>query len=396
MTILSSSSSVFLFHSNVKKEPPDVKKHCSLETSRKLSTSSDVAITKLFEQEKHNMISRAISSSKNHGIALKHGTGNPGLGDCAFEAIIQNNNDRSCFRDKFMMTIDWYRRIWVTDMANRTLNSPFNTLGQQQWLEGWQHMLVPGAYERGIFGDLMLPGIACGVRKILLIFNTNENTPHDPIYVVDPSQFNIRPDTDIPIVLAYNMSHYESMEPCTRADMKATVNLVKEYKEGKYRFGRQDLPFLLTQTKGQDGKSNVDINMNINESRKPGAEDDQTINLEDIDNYLDKEPSKKPGNTTFCAKLNIEEIDNYLDEQAGTETLSSEGIIDLCYKLRNKGKEFKIKEVEGKMQCPSCKIVVKNVQLHFSRKTDCGDKIDIKHFAQQYEKYKIQTRKGTK
>ena len=28
-------------------------------------------------------------------------------------------------------------------------------------------MIVPGAYERGIFGDLMLPGIACGVRKII-------------------------------------------------------------------------------------------------------------------------------------------------------------------------------------------------------------------------------------
>jgi hypothetical protein len=90
-------------------------------------------------------------------------------------------------------------------------------------------MLVPGTYERGIFGDLMLPGIACGVRKILLIFNTQLDSPHDPIYVVDPRQFDVNPDSELPIVLAYNMSHSESMHPCTEADSQLTVDLVREY-----------------------------------------------------------------------------------------------------------------------------------------------------------------------
>ena len=67
-------------------------------------------------------------------------------------------------------------------------------------------MLVPGTYERGIFGDLMLAGIACGLRKLILIFNTNPATPHDPIYVVDPTHFNVMPDSNIPVVVAYNMS----------------------------------------------------------------------------------------------------------------------------------------------------------------------------------------------
>ena len=150
------------------------------------SQSSDTAVQKLFGKEKTLMISRAISSASKHGINLKHGSANPGLGDCAFEAVIQNNNDRPCFEGKFTMSIDYYRRIWVTDMANRTVDSPFNTMGRKRWLEGWQQMSVPGTYERDIFGDLMLPGIACGVRRILLIFNTNTNSPHDPIYVVDP------------------------------------------------------------------------------------------------------------------------------------------------------------------------------------------------------------------
>ena len=91
-----------------------------------------------------------------------------------------------------------------------------------------------------------LPGIACGARKYLLIFNTNINTPHDPIYIVDPSNFNVRPDTNIPVVLAYNMSHYESMEPCTDHDTQSTVALVNEYLEGRYRYNKHDLPHLIS------------------------------------------------------------------------------------------------------------------------------------------------------
>ena len=112
------------------------------------TSSSDMDIRKLLGQEKSLMISRAIVSAVKHGIKLEHGSPNAGIGDCAFEAVVQNNNDRHCFREKFPMSMDWYRRIWVTDMANRTVDSSWNTLGRQQWLEGWQEMLVPGTYER--------------------------------------------------------------------------------------------------------------------------------------------------------------------------------------------------------------------------------------------------------
>ena len=163
-------------------------------------------IASLLAEERTKMISRATASARRHGIQLEHGSWNPGTGDCAFEAVVQNINYRACFQEKLPLSIGTYRRNWVTDMANRTIDSPWNTLSRQEWLEGWSQMLIPGTYERGIFGDLMLPGIACGVRKILLIFNTNTDSPHDPIYVVNPLQFNVRADTDIPVILAYNMS----------------------------------------------------------------------------------------------------------------------------------------------------------------------------------------------
>ena len=134
-----------------------------------LTQTYDHQISLLFSEETAIMISRSIESAKKHGIKLKHGSPNPGMGNCAFEAVIQNVNDRLQFKEKFKMSIDWYRRTWTTDMANRTIYTEYNILTNKEWLEGWKEMQIPGTYERGIFGDLMLPGIACGIRKYLLI-----------------------------------------------------------------------------------------------------------------------------------------------------------------------------------------------------------------------------------
>merc|ERR1712208_222534 len=86
-------------------------------------TQYSTAIASLMSKERELMITRAINSGRKHGINLTHGKSNPGLGDCAFEAVIFNNNERHCFTDKLPLPIDTYRKIWVTDMANRTVNT---------------------------------------------------------------------------------------------------------------------------------------------------------------------------------------------------------------------------------------------------------------------------------
>ena len=252
-------------------------------------------ISYLLKIERKKMISRAIASGNNHGIQLVPGSENAGRGDCAFEAVVQNINDRACFPTKYHLPINQYRSIWVTDMANRTIDSPWNTLSHQQWMEGWRQMLVPGTYERGIFGDLMLPGIACGVRKILLIFNTNPDSPHDPIYVVNPAQFNVQTDTDIPIVLAYNLSHYESLHPSGEQDIEATINLVKEYEEGRYRFRRQDIPALTLISLKKDDKRNDHLvkskqQKDINEY----VHDRKTADYQNVNHNHEKKSKQSP------------------------------------------------------------------------------------------------------
>jgi hypothetical protein len=192
------------------------------------------------------MVRRAISSARKHHVNLKQGTPNPGTGNCSIESAIFNLNDRDCFSEKLPFSVDYYRRIWMTDMKNRTLHDQtWNIYSKLEWEAGWNDMMKSGVYERGIFGDLMLFGIACGIRKIILIFNTSLDSPHDPIYVCDPRKFGVQPDVEIPLVLAYNLAHYESMHPVEEEDTNETIKLVSAYLNGSYQFGKIDLPFLL-------------------------------------------------------------------------------------------------------------------------------------------------------
>ena len=91
-------------------------------------------ISSLLAEETNLMKARTISSGRKHGVNLQPGSSNPGLGDCAFEAVIQNNNDRKCFKEKYPLSISYYRRIWVTDMASRTVDSNWNIYSHQEWI----------------------------------------------------------------------------------------------------------------------------------------------------------------------------------------------------------------------------------------------------------------------
>ena len=193
------------------------------------------------------MIRRAVASAKRHGISVGQGTHNLADGNCAIESVLYNIKDRPCFTDSLPFSADYYRRLWVTDFNNRTVNDPtWNIYSKQEWEEGWEEMMQSGVYERDLFGDLMMFSIACGVKKVLLIFNTNLDSPHDPIYVCDPRKFGVQADTNVPVVLAYNMAHYESLHPLTPLDSQKTCVLVEQYLGGNYAYGKNDLPFLIS------------------------------------------------------------------------------------------------------------------------------------------------------
>ena len=155
------------------------------------------------------MLSRAVASSKRHGINLTPGKLNPGLGNCAFEAVLNNINERPSFEQKYEFSADYYRRIWMTDMEAKVIDNPDWNCGysETEIRDGFAQIKVSGVYERDFFGDLILPGIAVGVHKQILIFNTHPDSPHDPISVIHPQAFGGYSDSNIPIILAYNLVH---------------------------------------------------------------------------------------------------------------------------------------------------------------------------------------------
>ena len=195
-------------------------------------------------------------------------------------------------------------------------------------------MMETGVYERGLFGDLMLFAIACGARKVLLIFNTNLNTPHDPIYVCDPRKFAVQPDTDLPVVLAYDMAHYESLHPLTASDTEKTSELVKMYLQGNYQYGRGDIPYLLSTENevvatAPMSSARTKDSETSNEDRPPGArlfEENLPENLRGK-RPKDMNPEEKKMYNNFRAKMSRskqtkEQSDRKLKKKAASNAKS--------------------------------------------------------------------------
>ena len=346
---------------------------------------NDEIISKKMIEERNKMIERAILSGRKHGMLLKKGRENPGKGDCILEAAIFNNNDRECFPNNYKMPINFYRRIWATDMMNRTLYSPWNSLGHDAWIKGWQDMLIPGTYERGIFGDMMVPAFACGLKKKILIFNTNENYPHDPISVIGPSSYDVIPDSEIPITLAYNMWHYESIEPCGKNDIQETINLVKKYEAGNYEFSRKDFPYLFNKQmpihKETEETNRGKLSKNSKRTLTIDEEHDfQNMNFQ-LGNVVHqhKNVKKQEPKLPLDRKSQPEVMPIIKKDNITKETINGHESQLFCTSKDGPDK-IKIKKEDGKFECPFCKIYVKNLLLHFNRNTTCKQNVEMAEF----------------
>ena len=154
--------------------------------------TNDVISTPIHDKK---IFQRAISSANKHGIHLEPGRENNGYGNCSYEATIFNINDRSCFAEKLPMSPDFYRRIWNTDMMNRIIyeaNEDWNPgLSRAQLRQGFAELTESGVYERPFFGDMMMAGIACGVKKRWGDMVPRDNLPRDNVPQDNPPRDNL-------------------------------------------------------------------------------------------------------------------------------------------------------------------------------------------------------------
>jgi hypothetical protein len=109
----------------------------------------------------------------------------------------------------------------------------------------WRQLRTRGVYDIPMWGDLFIHAIARGSRKTLLIFNTSPKASH-PVYVVCPNLFNGQTDSDVPVCLAYNGTHYESLHTVSDRDINLTKRLVQSVKDNTYANDMLDIPYLIS------------------------------------------------------------------------------------------------------------------------------------------------------
>ena len=185
------------------------------------------------DQESSSIIERAIINAKGHNINFHAGVRNLANGNCAFETIIDSINTRKCFKETLDGTPDEWRYLWMTKVENVAYDKWNNGLTKVEWQAGWATLKKSGTYEYEL-GDLVLPGIAHCTKKDILIFNTSLSA-HSPVYVIESSILcGQKADTEVPICLAYDQTHYEALVPDEEVDELMTMTLKNKIIDGNY------------------------------------------------------------------------------------------------------------------------------------------------------------------
>jgi hypothetical protein len=205
----------------------------------------EISLQNLSESVKP-IVERGIANAKCHGIKLHPGVQNLASGDCALECMIDGISTRQCFEETFDGTPAFWRNKWFTEAEDLAFAFYDAGMTEDEWRAAWDILKISGQYEY-VLGDLILPVIAHCTQKDVLIFNTSPRA-HAPIFVVEASTLGQRlPNTEIPVVMAYDQSHFESLVPDTEEDIHKTIQLKKRFLEGHYHTGIADIPFLKEQ-----------------------------------------------------------------------------------------------------------------------------------------------------
>ena len=108
-------------------------------------------------------------------------------------------------------------------------------------LEEWNKLKRPGIYDTELSNITMI-AISRGLKKDLLIFNTNHNISQTPLYVIRAAEYpGGKRDKPKLVILAYNGSHYESLDTCTSEDDTKAINLVETVRKGEYNLKYSDM-----------------------------------------------------------------------------------------------------------------------------------------------------------
>ena len=226
------------------------------------SMDMDMMRMESFQISVTEMVETAIEIAAHplHGMTLRHGVPNWGDGNCAPESANDNYNLRNefdLFRNKTFETPHELRQAVVDNMISN--KEAFQFAGYQcleRWAIDMENLKQSGEWSADV-ADLMMPGIAYTLDKNILIFNTKpQEISKEPISLIQPEIFGGKSNTDIPLLLAYDGSHFEGMLPGSSKDRERSEELVRLIKRNDYTVKVRDIKFLKDKVNPEKSKNN--------------------------------------------------------------------------------------------------------------------------------------------
>ena len=181
-------------------------------------------------------------------------------GNCLYESAIQNITSRREIHVAGCKDKTHNRRAWLTEAEEAA--GEYYGVDKAKFKRMWEQLKTPGVWDIEV-GDLAVAAIAYATKKDILIVNTSSGiSPGDDLISVvkaDALGTGSR-DSDIPILLAYNGSHYESLLPSRKSDIEKTVELRDQYLSGNYPSLKKNIPVPGRMPRLPAGEEGIDNN----------------------------------------------------------------------------------------------------------------------------------------
>ena len=183
----------------------------------------------------NELLQRAISNAKRHGLNLKPGQINNNDGNCLWEALIYNIIQRACIKNKNRETPRQLRKRSIEKAQKDAELKKLPCIPENTTEDDWTKIKKDKVYETEL-GDFCIMFAARALKRNILVFNTNTKTGAAPITLIRAETYEGGVLTDNnPLLVAYDSVHFESLETISRQDELRAIELVQMIETGKYK-----------------------------------------------------------------------------------------------------------------------------------------------------------------
>ena len=193
-----------------------------------------------------------LHTSTEVGTALRvhfrGGVATVARGDCSWEVVFDQLHLRpelAGLVDRETTIATWRTRL-VDNLSRCHEARVLYGKSQEEWVRFLAPLKQPGFYN-GEIGDLALAGLAHMLGVNILLVHTSSHLGTVPLTLIDAECFGHQAVTPIPIVMAYNGEHMESLCPVSEEDVRRTMDLVPLFKSGRIGVTVRDIPSLRRQ-----------------------------------------------------------------------------------------------------------------------------------------------------